>query len=61
MNFGKESYDPEYFAFRLVHPKYDKLTQPVRAIYDSESESWICTVDLGDPSTIQPYSDLYNL
>ena len=61
MKFGVESFDPEYFTFRLVHSKYDKLTQPVKAIYDIESESWKCVIDLGDPKTIQPYSDVYKL
>ena len=44
-----------------MHDKFDKLTQPVKATYDTESESWKCTLDLGDPKTIQPYSDLYKL
>ena len=44
-----------------MHSKYDKLTQPVKAIYDADSESWKCIVDFGDPKTIQPYSDLYKL
>lgn len=61
MKFGVEGFDPELFSFRLVHDRYDKLTQPVKALYDSESESWKCVIDLGDPRTVQPYSDLYRL
>lgn len=37
MNFGSSTFEPELFTFRLVHSKYDKLTQPVQATYDSES------------------------
>jgi hypothetical protein len=61
MKFPTLSFDPELFSFRLVHNKYDKLTQPVKAVYDTESESWKCVLDLGDPRTIQPYSDIYKL
>ena len=61
MKFDSESFHPELFSFRLVHAKYDRLSQPVRAIYDTESQSWKGLIDLGDPRTVQPYSDLYKL
>lgn len=48
-------------SVRLIHAKYDKLTQPVKLVYDSENESFKGVVDLGDPRTIQPYSDTYKL
>lgn len=35
MKFGSTTFDPELFSFRLVHPTYDKLTQPVQAVYDT--------------------------
>lgn len=35
MKFPTAFFDPELFSFRLVHPKFDKLTQPVKATYDS--------------------------
>lgn len=37
MKFGTSTFEPELFTFRLVHLKYDKLTQPVKATYDAES------------------------
>ena len=61
LNFNSEAFEPELISFRLKHDKYDRLTEPVQATYDSESESFKCILDLGDPKTIQPYSDLYRL
>lgn len=61
MKFDSESFEPELFSFRLEHPKYDLLSQPVQATYDSESQSWKCVLDLGNPQTIQPYSSGYSL
>lgn len=61
MKFDSEAFQPELFSFRLVHAQYDRLTQPVRAVFDTESQSWKVVIDLGDPRTVQPYSDLYKL
>lgn len=61
LKFSSPSFEPELVSFRLRHDRYEKLTEPVQAVYDSESESFRCVVDLGDPRTIQPYSDLYKL
>jgi hypothetical protein len=61
MKFSNASFDPELFSFRLVHDKYDMLSQPVKVAYSVDEEMWKCIVDLGDPKTIQPFSDVYKL
>lgn len=61
MKFGVEELFPQLISVRLVHAKYDKLTQPVKMTYDSESQSFKAVLDLGNPRTIQPYSDVYKI
>lgn len=61
LKFSSELFQPEVVALRLRNDKNDWLTEPIQLILDTESQSFKGIVDFGDPKTIKPYSDLYNL
>ena len=61
IEFTEADFQPELFTFRLVHPKYEKLTEPVMAQYSTDDGNFKAVIDLGDPKTIKPYSDIYQL
>ena len=49
MTFSKDDFVPEFFAFRLRHPQYDNLSEPVLATYDGDRGQFSAVIDLGDP------------
>ena len=49
MTFSKDDFVPEFFAFRLKHPLYDNLSEPVLATYDGDRGQFSAVIDLGDP------------
>jgi hypothetical protein len=49
LTFSASDFLPEFFSFRLRHPQYDNISEPVLASYDEESGAFKALIDLGDP------------
>ena len=49
MTFSVDGFMPEFFSFRLRHPQFENLTEPVLASWDDEHSHFTALVDLGDP------------
>lgn len=52
MTFSVDGFIPEFFSFRLRHPQFDNLTEPVLASWDEEHSKFKALVDIGDPVPI---------
>lgn len=49
VEFSRAKFEPQFFAFRLVHDLYPNLTEPVLAEYKEEDNVFKVTLDMSDP------------
>jgi len=52
LTFSAEDFVPEFFSFRLRHPQFENLSEPILAEWNESESQFNAYIDLGEPVSL---------